>query len=205
MCILAHVCIHIFHIPTFTGFEFQELLQSYGITPKPTTIKNPQANSFVERIHLTLGDHLRGLSFKQKEPWQQQLHATLQSIAWAIRSTISTITDYSPAQLVFNKDMIMQMHINIDWEKLKRKRIIATKKNNLRENKNRIDHEYQIGEQILIVRKRSDRNTQQKLNLPTEGPYCITKTFKNGTVEIDRKGYLERINIRRIKPYRQKV
>ena len=40
-----------------SAFEFQELLQSYGIAQKPTTVKNPQANSFVERIHFTIGDH----------------------------------------------------------------------------------------------------------------------------------------------------
>ena len=30
--------------------EFLELLHSYGIIPKPTTIKNPRANCVVERI-----------------------------------------------------------------------------------------------------------------------------------------------------------
>ncbi len=31
----------------FIGWEFQELLDSYGITAVPTTVKNPQANSIV--------------------------------------------------------------------------------------------------------------------------------------------------------------
>jgi len=38
----------------FIGQEFQELLHSYGITPKPTTAKNPQANGIIERVHLTM-------------------------------------------------------------------------------------------------------------------------------------------------------
>ena len=42
----------------FSGFEFQELLQIYGIAQKLTTVQNPQANSFVERIYLTIRDHL---------------------------------------------------------------------------------------------------------------------------------------------------
>ena len=41
---------------------------------------------------------------------------------------------------------------------------------------------------------------QQMLQPPTEGPYIITKIFKNGTVENDGKRYLERINIQRINP-----
>jgi hypothetical protein len=32
----------------FTGFELQELLQSYGIKPCPITGNNPQANSILE-------------------------------------------------------------------------------------------------------------------------------------------------------------
>jgi transposase InsO family protein len=42
----------------FIGDEFQELLVSYDITPKPTTVKNPTAQAIVERLHLTLGDQL---------------------------------------------------------------------------------------------------------------------------------------------------
>ena len=34
----------------FLGIEFQELLTSYGIKSKPTTVKNPRANAIVERI-----------------------------------------------------------------------------------------------------------------------------------------------------------
>ena len=34
----------------FVSAEFQELLESYGIKPSLTTVKNPKAN-FVERAH----------------------------------------------------------------------------------------------------------------------------------------------------------
>ena len=42
----------------FVGNEFQELLNDYGIEAKPTTVKNPQANSVVERLHLSIADML---------------------------------------------------------------------------------------------------------------------------------------------------
>jgi len=41
------------------GYEFQELPNAYAITPVPITVKNPQANIFVERVPLTNGDILR--------------------------------------------------------------------------------------------------------------------------------------------------
>ena len=138
----------------FTGLEFRDLLQSYGIRQKPPTVKNPQANSFVERIHLTIGDHLRGNKFVHKEEWRGELHAILQSIAWTIRTTIHTVTNYSPAQLVFSKDMIVQMHINVDWQILKQKRLLAAKRNNDKENMSRIAYDYKVGDRILIVSSR---------------------------------------------------
>ena len=43
----------------------------------------------------------------------------LQSVAWAFRSTLSTMSGYSPGQLVFSRDMIMQNAVTADWEKIK--------------------------------------------------------------------------------------
>ena len=40
-----------------------------------------------------------------------------------------------------------------------------------------------------------------KLARPTQGPYRVTRTFTNGTIEIQRRNYRERINIRRVRPY----
>ena len=44
--------------------EFQEMIQSFGIEPTPTTVKNPQTN-FVERIHQTLGNMLRTMMLEE--------------------------------------------------------------------------------------------------------------------------------------------
>ncbi|POM69427.1 Hypothetical protein PHPALM_14275 [Phytophthora palmivora] len=38
--------------PRFAGDEYLELLRSYGIKPKPITVKNPQANAICERVYL---------------------------------------------------------------------------------------------------------------------------------------------------------
>ncbi len=42
----------------FMGSEFQEMCHSYNIEPERTTVKNPQAQALVERIHLTMGEIL---------------------------------------------------------------------------------------------------------------------------------------------------
>ena len=43
----------------FIGSGFGEMLQSYGVLPKPTTVTNPQSNGVHERIHLVLCKMLR--------------------------------------------------------------------------------------------------------------------------------------------------
>ena len=99
----------------FTGFEFQEMLSSYGIKGVPTTVKNPRSNSAAERMHLTAADILRTMIFSGNN-WQVQLETCLQSVAWALRSTVSTMSGYTPGHLFFPRDMIMQNTIIADWE-----------------------------------------------------------------------------------------
>ena len=95
----------------------------------------------------------------------------------------------------------MQMHINVDWQILKQKRLLAAKCNNDKENTSRIVYNYKVGDRILTFCSRSERTYTRKLNSPTKGPFVITKVYKNGTVEIEKKGFFERINIRHIKPH----
>ena len=47
----------------FLGYNFQELLDSYRIEGQPTTVKNPQANSLIKRLHGPLRDQLRSITF----------------------------------------------------------------------------------------------------------------------------------------------
>ena len=39
--------------------EFTDMLESYGINKKPTTVKNPQSNSRHERMHQTIVEMIR--------------------------------------------------------------------------------------------------------------------------------------------------
>ena len=47
--------------------EFLELPHSYGVEARPTTIKNPQANAFVERIHQVIGDSIRSMELNKRK------------------------------------------------------------------------------------------------------------------------------------------
>jgi hypothetical protein len=181
----------------FTGFEFQEMLESYGITPKPTTVKNPQAN-FVERVHQTLGNMLRTkeletYTFPADDPWTQ----ILSQCAWAIRSTVHLVLDATPAQLVFGRDMLFDLSFTADWQGIKNRRQQSIDSSNLRENSRRIAHQYRVGDQVLL-----DRNLLQRKLLPKrDGPFTIQQIYTNGVVKISKGVTTEKVSIRRIVPY----
>jgi len=71
-------------------------------------------------------------------------------------------------------------------------------KNLLRANAKRIDFDYQPGQQALKI-----AFNPSKMDLRSEGPCAITRVHTNGTVVLQLSDHVtERINIRRIKPYR---
>ena len=49
----------------FMGDFANIIVDDYGITKRPVTVKNPQANSIIERIHQTLGNIIQ--TFKLHE------------------------------------------------------------------------------------------------------------------------------------------
>ena len=51
----------------FTGEEFEDMLESYGIKSKSTTVKNPQTNVMHERAHLLMAEILRTQKIKVRE------------------------------------------------------------------------------------------------------------------------------------------
>ena len=77
--------------------DFLPLLRDFSIKPTPTTIKNPQANSILERVHQVLGNMLRTKDlqthdFDDVDPWSD----LLASVAWAICSTHHTTLQATP-------------------------------------------------------------------------------------------------------------
>ena len=107
----------------FIGREFQEMLASYGIAYRPTSMKNPQANALIERTHLTMGDKLRTTIF-ENEDWKSDLYQELQATAWAIRSTMNSTSKHSPSHLALGRDMISRQ----------RSKLIGNRSNLINEN-----------------------------------------------------------------------
>ena len=74
--------------------------------------------------------------------------------------------------------------------------------NNRKENTKCIEHEYHVGEKVLLEKP----GLIFKLSAPRTGPYRITHTYTSGTVRVQRGIVNERVNIRRLTPpYKERV
>ena len=80
--------------------KFREMIINYySITVKPITSRNPQANAILEQVHQTIGNILRtfkvqNMVLDDKNSWDRILASTM----FALRATVHTTTQYTPAQ-----------------------------------------------------------------------------------------------------------
>jgi hypothetical protein len=176
------------------------MLESYGIKPVPTTVRNPKSNGVIEHVHLTMGDMLRTMTFTGTD-WFQDMQRTLDAVAWAVCTTINPNIKHYPCHLAFNQDTIFRRAVKVDWELIHATRHQLVKASNITENKSRLPKQYSPGDHVLIILDADERRSQPKMNAPTKGPFTITRVHTNGAVDINRGGFVETINIRRIKPY----
>ena len=182
----------------FIGADFQKMIkEDYGVKGKPITVRNPQANAIVERVHQTIGNIIRTFELEtnyldEEDPWKGILSAT----AFAIRSTFHTTLRKSPGQLVFGRDMILNINHVANWEFIRERKQKLIDKNNQRENQKRIPHNYQLGDKVLLK-----RGTENKYEAPYKGPYHILKINDNGTVRLKVGAVTDTYNVRRLTPY----
>jgi len=183
----------------FIGAEFQAMLKDYGIKPKPITVRNPQANAICERVHQVIGNIIRTFELQtnyldEDNPWKGILSAT----AFAVRCTYHTTLRKSPGQVVFGRDLIFNIKHIANWELIRQRKQKLILQNNERENATRIPHQYRAGDKVML-----HIGTENKYEQPYSGPHTIIDTFPNGTVTLQVGPVIDRVNIRRIHPYRE--
>ena len=182
----------------FIGKDFQSMIKNdYGIKGKPITVRNPQANAIVERVHQVIGNIIRTFELEsnyldEDDPWKGILSAT----AFAVRSTFHTSLQSTPGQLVFGRDMIFNIQHTANWEYIKQRKQRIIDLNNKRENSKRQQHVYRVGDKVLL-----NRGTENKYESPYIGPLDIMKVNDNGTVRLKVNAVEDTYNIRRIIPY----
>ena len=92
--------------------------------------------------------------------------------------------------------MILQIHYFSDLQHIINWKQKLISKNNAKENKKSVEHDYKIGERVLIFSP--DPN---KMEQPRRGQYDIIQVHNNGTVTLQKDNVTERYNVRQIVPY----
>ena len=179
--------------------HFEALCDSYGIKRKPTSVKNPQANAILERVHQVLMSMLRTAEIDMANSVApSDIDAFLTNAAWAIRSTYHTVLKASPGAAIFGRDMLFDIPFLADWNKIGDYRQHQTDLNTERENKSRIDYDYKVGDKVLVRKDGILRKTESRYN---SDPWTITTVHTNGTIRVQRGSKSERLNIRRVIPF----
>jgi len=183
----------------FIGHDFQDMIRDdYGVTTKLITTRNPQANAIVERVHQVIGNMIRTFELQhnyldEDDPWK----GVLSAVAFAIRATYHTTLRKTPGQLVFGRDMILNVQHTANWEYIRSRKQKLINKNNRLENAKRVKHTYQVGD-LVMLRK----GTENKYEQPYSGPHSILQVNTNGTVRLQMGPIADTVNIRRIEPYK---
>ena len=126
------------------------------------------------------------------------VYKVLSTAIHAMRITVATTLGSAPGSLAFAQDMFLNVPLVADWQTIARKREQHVNENLRRANQKRRQYDYAAGEQV--PKKVHNPNS---LGVRTNGPYTIQCVHVNGTLTIVlHPGVTERINIRRIIPYR---
>ena len=186
----------------FIGSEFQWLLNMFSVKDVQFTAKNPQSNSICERVHQTVGNVLRTLLYSNPPQNMTQardiIDQALATAMHATRTTIMTTLGGTPGSLAFSRDMFLNIPLIADWQAIAQHREQRINEDLRHANLKRHQYDYAPGQKVL---KKVHNPT--KLGVRTDGPFTVERVHVNGTLTIElRPGVSERINIRRLIPYR---
>ncbi len=117
----------------------------------------------------------------------------------AMQTGIHTTLGSSPGNLVFNRDMFLNVLLIADWHAITQKCAHLINENLMCENRKQKCYNYVPNQKVL-----KKRHKICKLGQKTSGPYKILQTHVNGTLTVELKsGISERLNIRRVIPYKE--
>ena len=117
----------------------------------------------------------------------------------AVRINVSETRGNSPGAIAFHRDMLFNIPLNIDMQTIQQRQQAKVDEDLLRANAKRYRHDYKVGERVL---KRKFEYV--KLEDRWTGPYTIRRVHCNNNITIELSpGVIERLSIRRVKPYRE--
>ena len=149
--------------------------------------QSPIRTTIVDRPPRNMGQAIEAIDFALSTT----MHVT--------RCATSRSLGISPGALVFRRDMLLDLPIIVDLVQKQQGRQIMIDDNLMRQNRTQRDFNYMAGKETLIKAV----NTS-KLEPRAHISYRIQQVYTNGTIDIIRReNVIERINIRRVIPFRR--
>lgn len=200
--------------------EFQEFLQVFNITHKPTTAYHPQSDGQTERFNAYLGTTLSIYAQDKPTDWEKYL----QEVLTAYNSAPHVTTKMSPFYLLYGREMVLPMESKLGIQPvclelkerldvLKEFREIA--KDNIETaqdrakiyyDRSRIDTGFKVGDLALVKKPILMKGRSKKFVNRYKGPYKITKKLSPVVFEVvNAKGRpkFDNVHVSRMKPFRK--
>ena len=154
-------------------------------------------------MHQTVGNILRTLLLEDPPitviAANDLIDEALSIALHAMRTGVHTTLGSSPGSLVFNRDMCLNIPLIADWHMITQHREHQANYRLMRQNAQQRQYDYKIGQKVL-----KKLHKPAKLGQRTSGPFDILQVHVNGTITMQlRPGVTERINIRRVIPFKE--
>ncbi|MCO5592446.1 hypothetical protein L7F22_046448 [Adiantum nelumboides] len=196
--------------PGFRGDLVGELMKKLGIERRHSTPYYPQCNGLVEKVNGMICKIItKQVVFKPKD-WDKHLSAAL----WAYRASFRTSLGYTPYHLVFGKEAILPIEVQLaslkiiatknegtpsdrlkqrilDLDRLELDREMAVEhyatqaeRRRQKFNEGLKDKDLKRGMLVLRYDNRFDTRKDKKFMSRWEGPYVIRKKYTNGSYRL---------------------
>ena len=155
-------------------------------------------------MHLVVGNSLRALTTMAPPEGiagaSQLVDTALANAMFAHRAAYNSAIQTTPGGLAFGHDMVVALPLLADLQNIRAHRQQLIDRRLIMANRKRFAYDYVIGQQVLKLAYKPNKLEPRVLS----GPHTIEQVHANGTVTIRlAPGIIERISLRRVKPYRQ--
>ncbi|MCO5574981.1 hypothetical protein L7F22_028778 [Adiantum nelumboides] len=196
--------------PGFRGDLVGELMKKLGIKRRHSTPYYPQCNGLVEKVNGMICKIITKQVVSKPKDWDNHLSAAL----WAYTTSFRTSLGYTPYHLVFGKEAILPIEVQLaslkilatknegtpsdrlkqrilDLERLELDREMAVEhyatqaeRRRQKFNEGLKDKKLKRGMLVLRYDNRFDTRKDKKFMSRWEGPYVIRKKYTNGSYRL---------------------
>jgi hypothetical protein len=126
----------------------------------------------------------------------------LDNTVWAIFSTYHTVLKASPGAAIFGQDMLFDILFVADWHKIGEHRQSLTDCSNQHKCNQCIDYDCKVRDKVLVEKEGILCKAESKYG---KEPWTITTVHTNGTIRIQCRINMGRLNIRSAIPFTDKI